>query len=218
MKNIIAGALLAVTAFFAQSVEASDPRWAYVYTDDHQVLFPQGSTAGGSAVNWGGYNGDYIHGIFSEGIWVDQDDPTTIIIKHPGIYAITYSSTLHVSEDYVTDDGDAQLALYLNNYLVPESIYAVGNAFDDDLFYALDEVLYEYDEDFIFDLEDGQTQLNGQLILVVRDHFSRLNLVNQCENTLLLSHTAGTDDPETYGHNISASILINRLEKVHSHE
>lgn len=211
MKKILAAGLLVATAFFGQT-EASDPRYAYVFVTDDEVLNSL------DPVDWGGASGgiENVQGTFSEGVFVDPDDTTTIVIKHPGTYQVSYSATLSVDSSGIVseDDGDAQLALYLNNSLVPGSIYAVGNAFSDFFYGMLDATILRV-EDVDVQVSDGEVQLNGTAIVTVIDHFSRLNLVNQGENTLDLVNDAGTDDTDTFGNNVSVSIFINRLDKHH---
>jgi hypothetical protein len=225
MRKIFGTLLMAAATFFALPAEA-DPRWAYVYLDQLQEL------DSGDAVDWGGTNND-IDDIHSEGIWVNRSDTTQIIIEHPGIYLVTYSATVQVDcidADINSADGEAQLALRLNNSLVRGSIYGTGNAFSECFFTALfanafGQVTIDCDAEVTtctidttddFDIvQDAQTQIFGQAIVKVCDHFSILTLNNHCENDLILDNTVGTEDPADWGYNVSASVVIYRLEKNH---
>ena len=197
MRKLFASALLSAAALGFHSVEASDPRWAYAYITESQTL---NST---DPIAWNGNQG-----IFSEGVFLSFDDPTLFIIKHPGIYIVDYSTTVEDVEPVISDPGDAQFALYLNENIVPGSIYGVGNAFSSDF---VTDVFVGAGMSGAFDAE---TQCNGQAIVRVKDHNSVLSLKNHCENTLNLSATAGTDDPIDGSPNVAASISIQRIDKI----
>ncbi len=198
MRKMLATALVAMASLCFHTAEASDPRWGYAYITDWQCL------ASNEPVTW---NGD--QGTFSEGVYFNCEDPSTIVIKHPGIYLVTYSTTVEVLETaYDSDQGDAQFALFLNETLVPGSVYGVGNAFGCEF---ITSVFYPEVSGGPY---DAQTQCNGQAIIRVRDHYSQISLRNYCENLLGLSATAGTDDSECWGHNVSASIAIQRIDKI----
>lgn len=224
MKKLFASTLLTAFALFAQPVEASDPRWGYVYADNTQDLSPgslvNNILVSGDAVDWADPNKG-IQGVFSEGVFVDRDDTTKIVIQHPGFYLVTYSATVRLNDNVntviETDDGDAQLALYLNDEIVKGSIYGVGNAFSNEFITGVfTGALGPSGPTGPF---DAQSQINGQVILQVRDYFSTLSLNNHCENDLIIDNHAGTDteteDEDFWGNNVSASIVINRIEKNH---
>jgi hypothetical protein len=202
MKKILCFLSLAASAFFVQPAEAADPRWGYFYlTETIDDLYP------GEPVDWDGpVNG--IQQIHSEGVFVNPDDSTTIILKHPGTYLVTYSLTVEESNDNVSDTepGNVQFALFLNDSIVPGSTYAIGNA------YSSDFISY-----FLGVLIDAESQIYGQVLVVVNDYNSLLALVNECGNLVDLSAQAGTDDPN-FGNNVSASILIQRIDKHHNHD
>lgn len=201
MKKILASLFLAASAFFIQPAEASDPRWGYFYLSE-----TIDDLASGDSVDWDGpING--IQQIHSEGVYVNPDDTTTIVIKHPGTYLITYSLTVEVSDFEGLDDGDAQFALYLNDSIVYGSTYGTGNAFSSG--FISDVFNDALDTDLTY---DDEAQISGQIIIVVDDYNSLLSLSNHCENGLTLSAQAGTDDPN-FSNNVSASILIHRIDK-----
>jgi hypothetical protein len=199
MRKLFASAVFTAAAFCSMSAEASDPRWGYAFLSNSQTLVSN------EPVSWSGEQGT-----FSEGVYLNIADPTIVIIKHPGVYLVRYSTTVEVlATSDGTDDGDAQFALYLNESIVPGSIYGVGNAYSSDFItYYFDAI---FDDDLVYDAE---TQCNGQVILKVRDHFSQLTLKNHCENVLELSATAGTDDPIDWGNNVAASIFVERIDKI----
>jgi hypothetical protein len=196
MRKLLASALLAAAALGFHSLEASDPSWAYAYITASQTL---NST---DPVTWNGNNGT-----FSEGVFLSFDDPTLLVIKHPGIYIVSYSTTVEVVTPN-SDQGDAQFALFLNENIVPGSIYGVGNAFSSDF---ITSVFTGAGMSGSFDTE---TQCNGQVIVKVKDHNSVLSLKNHCENTLSLSATAGTDELQVWGNNVAASIAIQKIDKL----
>ncbi len=201
MKKMLASLFLAASAFFIQPVDASDPRWGYVFLTE---TVEQDS---GYAVDWDGpING--VQQIHSEGICVNPDDSCTILIKHPGTYLVTYSVTVEVLCSH-SDDGDAQFALYLNDCPVYGSVYATGNAFSSGFISDVFNGALNNDPLLTYDAE---SQISGQAIVVVNDYNSLLSLKNHCENDLTLSAQAGHDDPN-FGNNVSASILIHRIDK-----
>lgn len=207
MKRNMATALLAASAFFAMPAEASDPRWAYVYVDDSQNLIPD------QPVDWGFRN----NGVFSNGVFIKKDDTQAVIIKNPGVYLVTYITTVRVVDDEsMADDGDAQFALYLNNEIVDGSIYGTGNAYSDLFISAVFNSALDNDVDQDY---DAQSQIRGQVIFRVREEYSRLCLRNHCENELNIDNSVGTDttsgDPDFWGNNVSASMIIQRIDKHH---
>ncbi len=201
---MLASLFLAASAFIIQPAEASDPRWGYVFlTETIEDL------DSGDAVDWDGpING--VQQIHSEGICVNPDDSSTILIKHPGTYLVTYSVTVEVNSYPETDDGDAQFALYLNDCQVCGSVYATGNAYSSDFVTTVyNQALGNEDTPVPY---DSESQISGQVIVVVNDYNSLLSLRNHCENDLTLSAQAGHDDPN-FGNDVSASILIHRIDK-----
>jgi hypothetical protein len=211
MKKMFATILMATTALLFQTVEASDPRYGYFYLNETVSLPSSVDTPPNNdpTVDWdGAING--IQGIHSEGVYVNPDNTTTLVIKHPGTYLVTYSLTVEQDETYITEPGDAQFGLFLNGYLVPGSVYGTGNAFSEDFISSVfNGAMGTTGGDFT-----AETQVNGQALVVVSDHNSYLSLQNYGENDVILSADAGTEDIN-FGSNVSASILINRIDKHH---
>jgi hypothetical protein len=122
-----------------------------------------------------------------EDIYIDPSDSTAIVLAKPGFYKISYLLTP------TTTSGDVQFSLHLDNGItpIPGSTYAIGNSTAGD-----------------------EAQLVGDVLFVSGQENAALRLWNQSDVDAALSNQAGTDDSETWGNNVSASITIFRIAKL----
>lgn len=185
MKKLFTGLLLAAVTLFSVSASADHyhPRWGYFYNNSDEVV------ASGAAVNWSQGGSTESDGVFN------GSDTHNIVIEHPGTYLVTYILTLRGDTSL---DTNTQFALFVNNSASPVlgSIYStsdIGNG------------LTEGGETFV-------DQLVGQAIVHITSRDSTIQLRNHSEFDVALVNDAGTSDTATWGNNVSASLLLHRID------
>ena len=187
MKKLFTSMLLAAVTLFSVSAFADhhhhDPRWGYFYNNSDDVVLS------GAAVDW--YQGGSTE---SDGVF-NGNDTHNIVIEYPGTYLVTYILTI---EGQTSLDTNAQFALFVNNSTSPVlgSIYATSEIGDGNT-------------------EAGLTfidQLVGQAIVHITSRDSTLQLRNHSEFDVILVNDAGTTNTNVWGNNVSASLLIHRID------
>ncbi len=153
-----------------------EAQYAYFYTTLPQTI--AGSVFNPpvvlNSVNWsqGGK-------VSQDDIFLDKSDPTKIVVKKPGVYAITYTAS---------GLGALQLALYLNGVIVPGSTFGVAN-----------QLLPTQLDNFL--------EVVGPIVVEIDRKKSTISLCNQDTTTLLLAPLNGTI-LGVVGNNVVASIQI----------
>lgn len=222
MKKMLALMLLAMTfTLTAEAIKADDncccppppkcdcdkpdPQFGYFYLTEEQCVetcFDSVSWENAGSVN-------------TDGIFIDSSNADRIVLKKKGYYLVTYTVTGEVffKNGNTADTANTpaqpepgccnkfQFALYLNEGYepIPGSTYAGNNQ--------------NFNPPAAPDYIRGEcaTEVVGQVIFRVNEKDSFIQLVNQSENNVLLDNEAGTNCPQKFGFNVSASIAIQRL-------
>lgn len=182
MKKLFAIFALAVTALLAQPLEVRADFLPGIAKYGYFYLTDNQTVFSQDLISW-----ENAGSVNTSDIYINPEDAREILITHPGTYLITYNLTVANTSNN-SDVGDAQFTLAANEIFVPGSIYAVGNA-----------------------LVNSESQLAGQAIVKLDTHFSKISLHNRCENTIILHSDVGTDNPDEFGQNVSASIIIRKI-------